>query len=58
MANLITMVVNGTRYLMNEDAASIDQTAETILATYPVDAEVYFTTPIPSDYTNKYGQTE
>ena len=58
MTNLITMVVNGTRYLMNEDASCIDDTAKTILATYPADAEVYFTNPIPSDYANKYGQTK
>ena len=57
MANLITMVVNGKRYLLNEDAASIDQAAQLILAVYPADAEVYFTHPIPEDYKNSYGET-
>lgn len=49
MANLITMVVNGTRYLLNEDAACIDQSAKLILDTYPHDAEVYFTEPTDQD---------
>lgn len=53
---LTVMVVNGTRYLLNEDAASIDQAAKIILDTYPADAEVYFTHPIPSDYKNSYGE--
>lgn len=52
MGKLITMVVNGTRYLMNEDAASIDDIAKTILDAYPHDAEVYFTNPIQSDFKN------
>lgn len=46
------MVVNGTRYLLNEDAASVDQAAELILKTYPRDAQVYFTHPIQSDFKN------
>lgn len=49
MANLITMVVNGTRYLLNEDAASVDQSAKLILDTYPRDAEVYFESPTEAD---------
>ena len=56
MNNLIVMVVNKKRYLLNEDAASIDQAAKIILAAYPADAEVYFTHPIPSDYKNSYDQ--
>lgn len=46
---LITMVVNGKRYLLNEDAACIDQSAQLILDTYPRDAEVYFESPTEAD---------
>lgn len=53
---LTVMVVNGTRYLLNEDAASIDQAAKIILSVYPEDAEVYFTHPIPADFKNSYGE--
>ena len=49
MANLITMVVNGKRYLLNEDASCIDQSAKLILDTYPRDAEVYFESPTDTD---------
>lgn len=54
---LTVMVVNGTRYLLNEDAASIDQAAQLILSVYPADADVYFTHPIPVDFKNSYGET-
>ena len=45
----IVMVVNGTRYLLNEDARSIDDSAKTILSVYPADASVHFEEPQMED---------
>lgn len=39
---LIVMVVNGTRYLLNQDSRSIDDSVKTILDAYPADASVHF----------------
>ena len=46
---LTVMVVNGERYLLNEDSAAIDKDAQDILDAYPVDADVYFTEVTDAD---------
>lgn len=43
------MVVNGKRYLLNEDSAAIDKDAQDILDAYPPDADVYFTEVTDAD---------
>lgn len=43
------MVVNGTRYLLNEDSAAVDKCAKDILDAYPADADVYFTNVTDED---------
>lgn len=59
MASLTVMVVNGTRYLLNEDASCIDQSAKIILDTYPHDAKVHFESPKHEDlFPHKYIQQQ
>ena len=50
---LTVMVVNGTRFLLNEDSAAIDQAAKIILSAYPPDAQVSFDSVQPEDVNPK-----
>jgi len=46
---LSILIVNGDRYLINEDSKSVDETCETICSFHPDDAVIEFDTVQPMD---------
>ena len=46
---LSILIVNGDRYLINEDSKSVDETCSTICSSYPDDATIDFDTVQPMD---------
>lgn len=47
---MIVMVVNGNRYLVNDQSKGCDEVCETILKTYPSDAQIEFDNVKKIDY--------
>jgi len=50
---LSILIVNGDRYLINEDSKSVDETCSTICSSYPDDATIEFDTVQPIDLSKK-----
>ena len=46
---LSILIINGDRYLINEDSKSVDETCNTICSVYPDDATIEFDTVQPMD---------
>ena len=46
---LSILIVNGDRYLINEDSKSVDETCDTICSAYPDDATIGFDAVQPMD---------
>lgn len=47
---MIVMVVNGNRYLVNDQSKGCDEVCEAILKTYPSDAQIEFSNVKQIDY--------
>jgi uncharacterized Fe-S center protein len=50
---MTVMVVNGNRYLVNDQSKGCDEACETILKTYPSDAQIEFDNVKKIDYERK-----
>ncbi len=46
---LSILIINGDRYLINEDSKSVDETCNTICSVYPDDALIEFDKVYPMD---------
>jgi hypothetical protein len=51
---MIVMVVNGNRYLINDQSKGCDEVCEAILKTYPSDAQIEFDNVKKIDYGKQY----
>jgi hypothetical protein len=47
---MIAMIVNGNRYLINDQSKGCDEVCEAILKTYPSDAQIEFSNVKQIDY--------